>query len=340
MEDYNNMYSIVDINFLNKFVDEMEDKSQKGKIESLFEHDRIINQRNELNCISVSLFAQHVNNKEPNNDIPDFKDENSPWYKKYYESLIKFIADFNKSKYYPFFKIRIYLENQLDFYIEDILKLSDHIEIYYMKYNSIGAQPGMLWRFLAFDDKTLNMVYSSDIDVDYYGHVMGSDKLEKFFSSNKTMGRLFSYYNGYIIKHDDPESPINYAVCLGSMNAMRPNKLDINIKETIVNYILYRQYRTTTEKPCEEFDDRNTERFNKPVFDHYYGWGGHWTMYGFDEKFLKHTIFPYLVQRGEVLSWTLSLHDEMIQTKSSNEPYIIDYHFVKSYDNAYANIYK
>jgi hypothetical protein len=189
----------------------------------------------------------------------------------------------------------------------------------------------MLWRFLSFDDKELSVVFCSDIDVTLNQHVTRT--LQLFLNSNKTMGRLLSnpYNNNYI--NGDSNNPMNYTVCLGSTIAFRPRQLDINIKNTIINYILYRKNRMNANKPWEEFDDKNTERFNKPIGSHTCGWGGIWTMYGFDEKIFKHAIFPYLVQRGEILSWAYNYHNTYLTTASHDDPYLIDCNFTQSYNN-------
>ena len=33
-------------------------------------------------------------------------------------------------------------------------------------------------------------------------------------------------------------------------------------------------------------------------------------LYGFDEKFFKHTLFPYIVEKGEVISITFKVDKE------------------------------
>jgi hypothetical protein len=336
------MYSIIPLDYLNEFVEKNITLENKNKIVDLFQVEKIFNKRHETNCISISLFAKCVDNTEEEAIlIPYYKNINSKWYKKYYKSLIKFIKDFNKSHIYNNFKIRLYLENILGCYIQHLLSLSGRLEIYYMKCNSIGAQPGMLWRFLTFDDKDLNIVFSSDIDVIIEDHV--NRPLVSFIKSDKTMGRLLCnpYYNFAINKNDVENSPLNYAVCLGSMIAFRPKKMDIKIKDTIVNYILYRKYRCTTNNPSEEFDDKNTGRFNRPIGNHTCGWGGIWTMYGFDEKFFKHTILPYLVKKGQVLSWADNCINTFVKDNETNiyNPFMIDYNFVKSYNNQFDLIF-
>lgn len=336
MEKYDNeMYSIVDPPYLCKFIQENMDPLEITEYSQYLKVHRAINERPELNCISLSLFAQHLDNEAPSHSLPDFADKNGPWYTKYYASFLKFIRDFNASSFYPTFKIRVYLENQLFHWIEDLCQMSDHLEIYYMARNSIGAQPGMLWRFLAFDDKRVDVVFCSDIDVEFNGHVV--PRLQKFLQSSKTFGRLLACCTDYTIDRSNPESsPLNYTVCNGSMLAIRPKQLDISMHDTMVNYIAYRKYRSSTARPTEEYNNRNTDRFNKPIGSHRHGWGGIWTMYGFDEKLLKHTLFPHLVQKGEVLSW-VAPSMRVLQESRGDEPYMVDYQFTNMYDNEFVD---
>ena len=130
---------------------------------------------------------------------------------------------------------------------------------------------------------------------------------------------------------------INYAVCTACSLFMRPKKLDINMKQLIINYIHYRKYRTTTAKPSEEFDDKNTYKYNTPIGSLLYGPGGDWTVYGFDEKILKHTLFPYLVQKGEVLSF-MHFNKNVIEQLESSHSIVIDYNFCNEFNNEFVEL--
>ena len=332
---YDKMYSIIDIDYLQKFVEKIKN-NKKAEISALFEIEEIINPTNKPNCISLCLFCRNVSNKEGSTENSlDYKCSESKWHDKYYKSLHRFIEDFNTSKYFSTFKIRLYLENQLSCFINELSSKSRNIEICLMKQNSIGAQPGMLWRFLSFDDKNLDVVYSSDIDIKFSEI---TNKLDAFINSKKAMGRYLSYCSDdFRINYND-ENPLNYAVCLGSCIAMRPKLLDINIKTIIINYILYRHFRYRTSKPSEEFDHKDTSKYNRPVGDHIYGWGGYWTMYGFDEKVWKHTIFPYLVKKSQVLTWVTEENMRKFKNYDDTNSTLIDYKFTSFYNNAFVCI--
>lgn len=325
--EYEEMYSLVDINKLN------EKPLDNNSIEHLFDVADVYNKQPHKNCISVSLFCQHVDNTYVNEygEKNDWLNINTNWYKKYYISFMNFIKEYNNSHYFDKWKIRIYLENKMGGIINKLLIQSPHIEIYHMKHNSIGAQPGMLWRFMAFNDNTLDTAFSCDIDDTLHTYM---PYIDSFYNSNKTFGRYLSYYgDNFNIDKTDNNSPLNYAVVLGSRIGFRPKNTELNIVNIIINYILHRISRYSSCNPHEEFDNVNTERFNKPIRNHIYGWGGLWTMYGFDEKFWKHTLFPYFVKRGEVMTWDPHNTEEKINIINNYNPVIIDYNFIKKYNN-------
>lgn len=334
---YEKMYSIINLNYLQKFMKKI-NNNKKQEIASLFEIEKIINSTNKSNCISMSLFCQSVNNKkrQPEHSL-DYQCNDSKWYTTYYKSLLKFIEEFNNSKYFSTFKIRLFLENQLGCFIDELVSKSQNIEIYLMKQNSIGAQPGMLWRFLSFDDKSLDVVYCSDIDINFSEI---TNKLDSFINANKTIGRYLTYCSdNLIIDKNNKESPLNYQVCLGSSIAIRPKLLDINIKKIIISYIIYKNFRYKTVKPSEEFDYANTSKYNRPIGEHIYGWGGYWTMYGFDEKIWKHIIFPYLVKKSQVLTWlTQDNLNSLKKINDNSNSTLIDYKFTFFHKNAFVII--
>ena len=88
--------------------------------------------------------------------------------------------------------------------------------------------------------------------------------------------------------------------------------------------------RCESKKPSEEYDDANTQVYNKPIGSQKYGWGGIWTDYGFDEKLWKHTIFPHFVKKGYVLSSCGYKYIDFNTLEDTN-PSKMDYLFTTSY---------
>jgi len=329
---YNSMYTILNIDDVNSYVENI-DKKDKLEIIDLFEVEKIINKIDKPNCISVSFFCQNVNNTYPNQyGTIDFYDKKSNWYKKYYIKLSQLITDFSNKKfaktYLKTYKIRIYLEQQLSVFIPDLN--NKNVEIYLMKNNSIGGIPGMLWRYLVFDDKDIEIAHAFDIDESFelYTTYMG-----KFASSNKVLGRcLVNCESNYKIKKDSPA--INYPVVYGGIIGMRPKLINLNLKDTMINYILYKKERLNSAHPNLENDTDLETIYNMPIGNHIYGWGGHWCMYGFDEKMWKHIFYPYFVKRGEVVSF-ISNTPNTINKLDNVHPSKIDYNYCKLYNNEF-----
>jgi hypothetical protein len=326
---YNTMYPILDIDYLNTYVTENTDANQKKQISDLFEVETIINPCDKLKCISVSFFCQNVNNTYENQyGVINFNDINTRWYSKYYVNLKKLINDFNKSIYIKTFKIRIYLENQLSPLIPKLI--DKNVEIYQMKHNSIGGSPGMLWRYLVFDDKNIEVAHVFDIDENFS---FLSNYIKLFSKSDKTLGRYFVSHKKEF-KINKTSNAINYPVVSGGIIGFRPKQSELNFSDIIVSYILYRMLRSKSNFPNLENDTDPETIYNMPFNDHIYGWGGHWNMYGFDEKIWKHLFYPHFVKKGEVLSY---MHDTVhtIKLMSDVYPSKIDYNFCNYYNNTF-----
>ena len=325
---YNTIYPIMEIDDLNNYVNNNSTNEQINQISKLFEISSIINKSNKINCISLTFFCQKSNNTYPNeHGIIDFNNVKSEWYNKYANSLFRFISDFNKSTYSNNFKIRIYLENQLESFIPKLKNLN--VEIYHMKNNSIGLCPGALWRFLIFDDKDINIAFSFDIDEIFSNYIK---YIDSFCLSDKPFGRYFQNYKRSFCFND--ENVVNYTVVLGGVIGIRPPKILINFKSIIINYIIFRMLRSSSNFPNLEKDSDLLTIYNKPYKNNIYGFGGHWYSYGFDEKIWKHIFFPYFVKRGEVLSWSTDSNYNIFK----KHPCYIDYNFCTHYNNQFIQI--
>lgn len=332
--EYHTMYSCVSPDVLRL---RTEGSPEKTQVESWFEVCEIINSRPEKKCISVCLFRQNVDNKTPNEHTVD----QERWRNKYYNNLLRLLRDFHNSAQLSDWKIRLYLEAQFRDCAAQFLEITDKLECFVMQHNSIGAQPGMLWRFLAFDDRNLEIAFAVDIDDELSGKY---DKIRAFEHSNATLGRYISNSkDDYRIDKGDPNSVWNYATVIGSMVGFRPSApyaAEFSVRETIVNYILYRMSRAAhAARPWLEFDDAaaETDKYNRPIGNHTLGWGGHWTMYGFDERYLKTVLFPYFVGAGAVLTWTYENIDTYMNLPHEH-PCRIDYEYCASYNNPFVRL--
>jgi hypothetical protein len=313
------------------------------EVSELFSIDYIVNEQTQVNCISASLFCQNVDNTYVDEHERPSREPDSKWYNKYFKQLLQLIEEFNNSSYSKNWKIRIYLEASLINMIS--LIKNNNVEIYIMKHNSVGAQPGMLWRYLSFDDKSLNSILATDIDQKFEEIRKDLDNIEKCESAypKSVLIRKMPYYmnafNNTAFKINNTSDAVNVTVVLGSMVGFYPKRSSINIKELMIKYKCLRMDRYNSKYPHLDYDsDAENTIFNKPIKNNL-GWGGHWYTYGFDEKFLKAVVFPYFAQRGEVVS-ILNTPDEIAKVKKLENTTLLSYFkdenkFYEYYNNIY-----
>jgi hypothetical protein len=289
--EINKCYPPITIDFLKKY-------ENNDDISEMFKIDRIINPLpDKTKVISCSLFCKNVNVHYDNElPQPDSGIE-SNWYKKYMISLLNNIDAFGTSELVNNgWKIRIYLANDLanDEYIN--LLSRPYVEIYIMKSSSIGAQPGTLWRYLVYSDNAIDMAGIIDID-------------EPFDNIYKLINIFNRYPNHLLIKQYEtpviisPNSDhINNAIIRGGGHIIRPKLFNLNIEHIMTAFIRYRMDVSKSSTPNLYGDEDKENICNKPIDKHIYGWGNHWFMYGFDERFLKHVIFYYIIEKGGMIT--------------------------------------
>jgi hypothetical protein len=284
-------YPPVSIDFLKKYENNNDDISEMFKI------DRIINfLPDKTKVISCSLFCKNVNIHYENElPQPDSSIE-SKWYKKYMISFLNNIDSFSTSELVNNgWKIRIYLANDLENTYINLLS-RPYVEIYVMKSSSIGAQPGTLWRYLVYSDNAIDMAGIIDID----------EPLDNIY---KLINIFNQYPNHLLIKQYEtpviisPNSDhINNAIIRGGGHIIRPKLFNLNIANIMAAFIRYRMNVSKSSTP-NFYSDIDEENICNKLFDkHIYGWGNHWFMYGFDERFLKHVIFYYIVEKGGMIT--------------------------------------
>jgi len=273
------------------------------EISKYFEVDKILNPLPFYDkVISVSLFCKNVDNTYENErDSPD-SSKNSAWYKKYMQSLIDNLNSYENTEYFKQkFKIRIHLANDLATHEYIDLLSRDFVEIYVMKTSSIGAQPGMMWRYLPYSDKSITLISVLDIDSPF-------DETSRFISAfnNYPNHIMLKSYNKptLITGPTDPNNTdvVTNAVILGGQHMVRPKLLNIDISNVMESFIRYRMDKAESDTPNFYGDNASENVCNKPVGNHKYGFGGHWFVYGFDEGFLRHVMFYYIVNKGGMVT--------------------------------------
>ena len=292
-------------------------------------------------CISVSLYCQKGNNQFAHqHGSIDHRDVSLDWYDWYLRGLLSLIGDVGKDDDLGEWKVRVHLERQLEYLIPAILAAGTKVEIFLMQSDSIGAGPGTFWRYLAFDDRALEVVFVMDID-----DRLASRKkfITVFAGSARCLGRpMPGYDRAFAINRADPrDSPMNYAAIPGGIIGFRPRMSGVCIKDAMINYMAHRKERATSGRfPNRESDEHPDTLYNMPIGSHRYGWGGHWYMYGFDEKLLKHVVFPHFVKLGQVETW-VRYDVELVKTLPEQHPCRLDYEFCSQYKgNEYRNMAK
>jgi hypothetical protein len=249
-------------------------------------------------CISVCLFKQNVNNRVPN----EFPVNEQTWKSKYWAGLLGVVADL---AYFPDWKLRIYVEPAL--WYEVYLEFASHpqIELYRMAVNTIGANPGSFWRFLALADQSLDLVLETDIDESLRAKW---DYIQTFeLDSHSAVGRIGGFISDRHYLVDPPDSPVkNFATMIGSCVMSRPARVDFDMSAAIRGFMAHRRYYSQTDQPWAYSDSEPSSPYNLPIGSHIYGWGSHWYMYCFDERFLKHVMYYHFAQKSELQTWAFS----------------------------------
>ena len=335
----NNLFQIVTPEYLNTI-----NKKNYREISELFEIEYIIDKTYKKNIISVALFCQDKNNSFKDEKPSIINDIGSSWYKTYFDRLLKVIKDFNKSTYKQEWGIRLYLEPLLTQYIP---QLQDrNVEIYVMKNNSIGSQPGMLWRFLTADDKDLEAMISCDVDENFYDFAIWLEDIQickKLYPDKKMMRLVMPYYKLGLdfYKIDKEDNALNVQTAMGGRFAFFPNRSNLVWKDLIIKYMCLRFERLEKKNKHLDYDYYTNDSPHKKVIakdDFGLGWGGHPYKYGFDEKFLKVVIFPYFAKRGEIITIVNEKNEieNMLKTKPTGDSYFkIEYDYYSYYKNVY-----
>jgi Methyltransferase domain len=250
-------------------------------------------------CVSVCLFKQSADNRVPH----EFPLDEDVWRRKYWDGLLSLVGEMGS---FPEWKLRVYLERDLGDQLSAVLACHPQVELFRMSVNSVGAGPGTLWRYLALADRTLDVVLATDVD-----EPLGAkaDCIRSFeMDSWSSIGRLGGFVCGHKYLIDPNRGPArNYATLLGSRVMSRPARWDFDPAAAMRGFMAYRRSISATSRPWS-FDGREVPSiYNRPVGGHVHGWGSHWYMYCFDERFLKHVVYYHFADRGGIHTWAPSL---------------------------------
>ena len=276
--------------------------------------------RPQENCVSASLFKQNANNRYKN----EFEVDEAGWHSKYWLGL-EMIA--KEIRHFPEWKLRLYVESQLWDEVVNEFQANPQIELFRMQTDSIGADPGALWRFLALSDKRLRHVLVTDIDESL---LPKRSRMETFIANREiAVGRFggFSDPKNYIVDKAHSDSK-NYATMIASSVMSRPELVEFDLAQAIKGFMVHRVKHSRTERPWSYSETDKLNAYNVTVGHHVYGWGSHWFMYGFDERFLKHVLYYHFANNQNLLTWASTLTPDQMNPEG-----LCDYHYVTERGN-------
>lgn len=282
------VFKYLPLEYLYKLYDEHPESH--AILDSYFRVKRIINVKKTKKLLTYSLFwkPQDNVNQETIHEKRVMKGRITSFYELYVEPLKRTISYFKKHE--PKTRFRIYLASDLEFLITDLS--SPNVEIFLMESSSIGHSPGAMWRFLAFGDKNVKWVCCQDSDEKERRRDI--PLINKWLHDHSTTGfyRIHSTKSSDVFDHAI-YSPI-IANCFG---AKRGHGIDF--EKAMKGFILHR----------ELFLDEDRHPQDTSLSGHPYGFGNHFPVYGFDERFLKHVIYFHLAKKAQ-LSTLVSSHSK------------------------------
>jgi hypothetical protein len=275
-------------------------------------------------CVSVSLFKRNADNRVPN----EFPLNEAAWNSKYWNGLLNVASEM---AHFPKWKLRIYVERGLGERVFAEFRIHPQVEIYQMNANSIGSSPGALWRFMALADPSLEMVLETDIDEPLMAK---ADYIRSFeMDSRSIIGRVAGFVSdGNYLVAPNESTVKNYATMTASCVMSRPAQIDFDMVAALRGFMAYRRYYSESERPWAYDEDEDPSAYNLPIGCHIYGWGSHWYMYGFDERFLKHVLYYHFAERGGLHTWTLSLPPSQLNPEG-----LCDLQYIRSRENTVVN---
>lgn len=250
-------------------------------------------------CVSVCLFKRCADNRVPN----EFPVNEEYWRRKYWDGLQGVVGEMPG---FPDWKLRVYVEKALWDVTSTEFGGHPQVELYRMKVNSVGAAPGALWRFLALADPSLDLVFETDIDEPLRTK---ADHIRSFeMDGRAVLGRLGGFVADREYLVDPGRSPVkNFATVLAGCVAARPARFDFDMAAALRGFMALRRHQSATDRPWAYAADDVLNAYNQPIGGHVYGWGSHWYMYGFDERFLKHVVYYHFADQGAVHTWAESV---------------------------------
>lgn len=242
-------------------------------LDSLFSYEKL-NNIDKPNVLSLNLFYKDVDKIVTNGILSEdlikkeAHNEHKNKWTNYFQKILDFGPQFIKDN--PDKKIRIYLDPECDFMVDRLLKFC---EVFLMKKTSLSAQPGAMWRMLAFQDDTVNNVVCWDAD---NMHIYKNSYV--LFNSTAPFSKIYNSVSS--ITNNDNKIIYRFIQC-GLIGA--------NIKipiEKFMKAFIYYDIKNKIKK---------TAKLSSGEFEFF---GSTWPFYGFDEWFTHNVLLPITQKTG------------------------------------------
>ena len=185
------------------------------------------------------------------------------------------------------------------------------VELKRMNHPTVGHSPGALWRLLSMSDYSLQEVLIFDIDEPWDNPVNRWHEETLRYDKALTRG-VHIPREKFWLKLDrawfDSDKQVNaYPPIMCSKLNVLPERLGLpDMDKLIATYVWLRMRQSRSSNPVSQIDIAEpVTDYNRALPDEPFGHQNHWYQYCFDERFLKHVVFPYAAERGEVCTYCL-----------------------------------
>jgi hypothetical protein len=236
-----------------------------------FKIARVVNPLPEFKkAIGMSLYCKNKKNRYVDEHIDPSTEPGGHWYTTSFQPVLDIVEHVTSRQDMKEFKVRVYLAADLA-ENKSLLQQLDNsrIEIYIMAHASVGAQPGEMWKLLAWEDTALECACILD------GLGEGDGPSEKVLACLYLQDLYNAYPNHALFKL--------YGEDLARFALVRPNQVGNKYPISSLMHAYFAHESTLTRTP------------DMPK--------KHWHAEGFDAQFLSHVILPALLKDGSVVSF-------------------------------------
>ena len=254
--------------------------AEKIELASFFEVEQVFNQRDSQEIVSISLFFKPY--KTDKVQFPQLTEEvlrnarklglverYEPW-NHYVQAILDGAERLHRKA--PEVTLRIYLANDLSFMLPHLLER--HCEVFLMAHSSISMQPGMMWRFLAFEEEGKEITIT-DADRCRFAY-------EDALRTRQLRGKPQNYWRLAYVWCRDPVAYNPIVACEFGGRGGLP------VRDLAMAYIWHswQGHFQSIKHPVS--GEEATIPDDRAI----------WPNYGFDERFIAAAIYPLMAKKG------------------------------------------